>query len=37
MVTYGYIRTSRDQEPVYPGSAPDVQRRQLVDAGVGPG
>ena len=36
MATLGYIRTSRDQEPDHPGSAPHVQRRQLVDAGVDP-
>ena len=36
MTTYGYIRTSRDQEPGHPGSAPQVQRRQLVEAGVDP-
>ena len=36
MTTYGYIRTSRDQEPGQPGSAPHVQRRQLFDAGVDP-
>ncbi len=36
MTTYGYIRTSRDQEPGHPGSAPRVQRRQLVEAGVDP-
>ena len=34
MPTYGYIRTSRDQEPGHPGSAPHVQRRQIVEAGV---
>ena len=34
MHTYGYIRTSRDQEPGHSGSAPHVQRRQLVEAGV---
>ena len=34
MPTYGYIRTSRDQEPGHPGSDPHVQRRQLVEAGV---
>ena len=34
MATYGYIRTSRDQEPGHPGSDPHVQRRQLVEAGV---
>ena len=37
MTTYGYIRTSRDQEPGHPGSDPEVQRRQLADAGVEPG
>ena len=36
MTTYGYIRTSRDQEPGHPGSDPHVQRRQLIDAGVDP-
>ena len=36
MPTYGYIRTSRDQEPGHPGSDPHVQRRQLVEAGVDP-
>ena len=36
MTTYGYIRTSRDQEPGHPGSVPHVQRRQLVEAGVDP-
>ncbi len=36
MTTYGYIRTTRDQEPGHPGSAPAVQRRQLVEAGVDP-
>ena len=36
MPTYGYIRTSRDQEPGHPGSDPHVQRRQLVEVGVGP-
>ena len=34
MTTYSYIRTSRDQEIGHTGSAPDVQRRQLVEAGV---
>ena len=34
MTAYGYIGTSRDQEPGQPGSAPDVQRRQLVEVGV---
>ena len=34
MTTYGYIRTSRDQEPGHPGSDPHVQRRQLGEAGV---
>ena len=37
MPAYGYIRTSRDQEHGHPGSDPEVQRRQLVDAGVEPG
>ncbi len=37
MATYGYIRTSRDQDPGHPGSDPEVQRRQLADAGVEPG
>ena len=32
MTAYGYIGTSRDQEPGHPGSAPLVQHRQLVDA-----
>ena len=36
MTTYGYIRTSREQEIGHPGSDPQVQRRQLVDAGVDP-
>ena len=36
MPTYGYIRTSRDQEPGHPGSDPHVQRHQLVEAGVDP-
>ena len=36
MPTYGYIRTSRDQEPGHPGSAPHVKRRQLVEVGVNP-
>ena len=36
MTTYGYIRTSLNQEPGHPGSAPHVQRRQLVEAGVEP-
>ena len=36
MTTYGYIRTSRNQEPGHPGSDPEVQRRQLADAGVEP-
>ena len=34
MVTYGYIRTNRDQGPGHPGSDAEVQRRQLADAGV---
>ena len=29
MSTYGYIRTSRDQEHGHPGSDPEVQRRWL--------
>ena len=36
MSAYGYIRTSRDREAGQPGSAPHVQRRQLVEAGVEP-
>ena len=36
MATYGYIRTSRDQEPGHPGSDPEVQGRQFADAGVKP-
>ena len=34
MTSYGYIRTSRDQETGHPGSAPHVQRRQLFEASV---
>lgn len=34
MATYGYIRTSRAQEPGQPGSDPEAQRRQLIGAGV---
>ena len=34
MATYGYIRTSRDQDPGHPGSDSEVQRRQLADAEV---
>ena len=34
MTIYGYIRTSRDQEPGHPGSDPHVQRRQFAQAGV---
>ena len=34
MTIYGYIRTSQDKDLRHPGSAPQVQRRQLVDAGV---
>ena len=34
MATYGYIRTSRDQEPDRPGMNPDTQRRDLTQAGV---
>ena len=37
MATYGYIRTSLGQEPGHPDSDPEVQRRQLSDAGVDPG
>ena len=37
MTAYGYIRTSRDQEPGHPGSDPHVQRRQLIGAGVDAG
>ena len=37
MPAYGYIRTSRDQNPSHPGGAPEVQCRQLADAGVEPG
>ena len=32
MTIYGFIRTSRDQEPGHPGSDPQVQRRQVVEA-----
>ena len=31
---YGYIRTSRDQEPDRPGMNPDTQRRDLLEDGV---
>ena len=34
MATYGYIRTSRDQEPDRPGMNPDTQRRDLLEGGV---
>ena len=34
METYGYIRTSRDQEPDRPGMNPETQRRDLIEAGV---
>ena len=37
MAIYGYIMTSWDQEAGHTGSAPEVQRRQLVDVGVEPG
>ena len=37
MPAYGYICTSRDQEPGHPDSDPEVQRRQLADASVDPG
>ena len=36
MATYGHIQTSRNKEPGHPGSDPEVQRRQLADAGVDP-
>ena len=36
MTTYGYIPTSRGQEPGHPGSDPQVQSCQLVEAGVEP-
>ena len=34
MATYGYIRTSRDQELDRPGMNPETQRRDLIEAGV---
>ena len=34
MAMYGYIRTSRDQEPDRPGMNPETQRRDLLGAGV---
>ena len=34
MATYGYIRTSRDQEPDRPGMNPETQRRDLIEAGA---
>ncbi len=34
METYGYIRTSRDQEPDRLGMNPETQRRDLIEAGV---
>ena len=34
MVMYGYIRTSRDQEPDRPGMNPETQRRDLLEVGV---
>ena len=34
MTTYGYIRTSKAREDGQAGSDPEVQRRQLRDAGV---
>ena len=34
MATYGYIRTSRDQEPERPGMNPETQRRDLIEVGV---
>ena len=36
MTNYGYIRTSRNQEPGHLGRDPQVQRRQLTDAGLEP-
>ena len=36
MNIYGYIRTSKAQEPGHAGSDPEVQRRQLLDSGVEP-
>ena len=36
MATYGYIRTSRTQEPGHAGSDPEAQRKQLTHAGVNP-
>ena len=34
MTTYGYIRTSRDQEPDRSGMNPETPRRDLIEAGV---
>ncbi len=34
MPTYGYIRTSKGQEPGHPGSDLHVQRRKCVEADV---
>ena len=34
MATFGYIRTGREDQPGRSGSDPEVQRRQIVDAGV---
>ena len=34
MVMYGYILTSREQEPDRPGMNPETQRRDLLEAGV---
>ena len=36
MTIYGYVRTSKAQEPGHAGSDPEVQRRQLLDSGVEP-
>ena len=36
MYIYGYIRTSKAQEPGHAGSDPEVQRQQLLDSGVEP-
>ena len=34
MAMHGYIRTSRDQDPDRSGMHPEIQRRDLLDAGV---
>ena len=36
MTTYGYLHTSRAQEPGHAGSDPETQRQQLLSAGVNP-